>query len=130
MENSNGAINTLKTTAFWIGVLLVAIGAGTLLYLGGSIFELFTDPANNALLQWVTARANEGELFLGGHLDQSQFAIKASPALQYLFFGVIGLILINILTAIIRAFIDSGIQLIQFASIQLPAEEEQHKRRY
>ncbi|RWX43786.1 hypothetical protein VT98_14162, partial [Candidatus Electrothrix communis] len=72
---------------------------------------------------WLAEKVSESELLLGGHFDQMQFEFKASPALQYIFLGIIGLLLINIFAAIVRSLISVGAQLMQFAGIQQSDKE-------
>ncbi len=122
MENPNNVVDKLRIATFWAGAVLLAAGAFSLLYLATILAEIITAPEGTAVVQWLVAKVSESELFLAGHLNNFPFEIKMSSALQYIFLGVIGLILVNILAAIVRTFIQSGIELIKFAGTKIQTE--------
>ena len=119
-EESNTVVDKIRTATLWTGVLLIAAGVIALLGLATVAVNIIRDPEGVALVKWLTEKVGERELFMNGYFDQIQFAINASPALEYIFLGLIGLLLINIFATIVRTLISFGAQLIQFAGIQKP----------
>ena len=120
IEQPNSVADKIRTATFWIGVLLIVAGVIVLFGLATVAVDIINDPEGVQLVQWLAEKAGASELFLRGHFDQAQFEIEASPALQYIALGLIGLVSINIFTAIIRSLIAFGAQLIQFAGVQRP----------
>ncbi|MCI5211898.1 MAG: hypothetical protein D3910_24665 [Candidatus Electrothrix sp. ATG2] len=120
IEQPNSVADNIRTVIFWIGMLLIIAGVIALLGLVTVAVDIVNNPEEVQLVQWLAGKVGESELFLRGHFDQTQFEIEASPALQYIALGIIGLLLMNILAAIVRSLITVGAQLIQFAGIQRP----------
>jgi hypothetical protein len=119
-DEPNTVVEKIRTATFWTGIGLIIAGVTALLGLATVAVDIINDPEGVPLVKWLAEKTGETELFLNGHFDQVQFGITASPALQYIFLGIIGLILINILVAIVRTFLRIGAELIQFAGIQRP----------
>jgi hypothetical protein len=130
MDSRNDVIDKLRTATFWIGAVLVAAGTVSLLYLAMVVVQVINEPEGTLLVQWLVAKVSESEMFLSGHLGEVQFEIKASSALQYISLGIIGLVLVSILSAVVRGFIQSGIQLIKFAGTKIQADDAQAGKHY
>ena len=128
IEQPNSVAEKIRSATFWIGFLLIIIGVVALLGLAMVAVEIVNNPEGVQLIQWLVEKAGESELFLRGHFDQVQFEIEASPVLQYIALGLIGLLLINIFAAIGRSLIMFGAQLIQFAGIQRPEKPSGNRR--
>lgn len=118
IEEPKSVVDKIRTATFWTGILLIIAGVIVLLSLAAVAVEIINNPEGVALVPWLAEKVSESELLLGGHFDQMQFEFKASPALQYIFLGIIGLLLVNILAAIVRSLITVGAELIQFAGMQ------------
>ena len=116
-EEANTADN-IKNAVFWTGVALIATGVIALLGLATVAVDIIKDPEGVALVQWLAEQAKENEFYLRGFFEESRFEFNFSPALQYIFLGIIGLILMNILVAIVRSLISIGAQLVQVAAIR------------
>ena len=119
-EEPNTVADKIRTATFWTGILLIIAGVTVLLGLATVAIDIIKDPEGVALVKWLAEKTGETELFLNGHFNQAQFGVTASPALQYIFLGIIGLLLMNILAAIMRSLLRIGAELIQFAGIQRP----------
>jgi hypothetical protein len=126
-EEPNTVADKIRTATFWTGILLIIAGVTALLGLATVAIDIIKDPEGVALVKWLAEKTGETELFLNGHFNQAQFGVTASPALQYIFLGIIGLLLMNILAAIVRSLLRIGAELIQFAGIQRP-EKPSEKR--
>ncbi|WP_339136178.1 MAG: hypothetical protein WGN25_20210 [Candidatus Electrothrix sp. GW3-4] len=122
-EEPNTVFAKIRTATFWTGIVLIIAGVTVLLGLATVAVDIIKDPEGIALVKWLAEKTAGTELFLSGHFDQAQFGVTASPALQYIFLALVGLILMNILAAIVRSLISVGAQLIQFAGIQYPDKE-------
>jgi len=70
----------------------------------------------------LAEKVDERGLYLHGYFAQSQFVLKISPAPQYFFWGIIGLLIVNIFTAIMGRLLGIrlgvGTELMQFAGIK------------
>jgi hypothetical protein len=126
-EEPDTVADKIRTATFWTGILLIIAGVTVLLGLATVAIDIIKDPEGVALVKWLAEKTGETELFLNGHFNQAQFGVTASPALQYIFLGIIGLLLMNILAAIVRSLLRIGAELIQFAGIQRP-EKPSRKR--
>jgi hypothetical protein len=129
-DEAMGNADKIRKATFWIGVLLILAGVIALLGLTGVAVEIIDNPEGVALVPWLAEKVSESELLLGGHFDQMQFEVKASPALQYISLGIIGLLLMNIFAAIVRSLINVGAQMIQFAGIQQSDKQSEKSSPY
>ena len=119
-EESNTVADTIRTATFWTGIALIIAGVAGLLGLAAMALDIIKNPEGVALVKWLAEKTAETELFLNGHIGEVQFELKTSPALQYVFLGIIGMILINILVSIVQGLLRIGAELIQFAGTQRP----------
>lgn len=122
-EESNTVVEKIRTATFWTGISLIIAGVAVLLGLASVAIDVVKDPEGVALVKWLAEKTAGTELFLNGYVDKTQFGLTASPALQYIFLGLVGLILLNILAAIVRTLMSIGAQLLQFAGIQQSGKE-------
>ena len=127
-EEPNTVVEKIRIATFWTGISLIIAGVIVLLGLATVAIDLIKDPEGVALVKWLAEKTAGTELFLNGYVEQTQFGVTASPALQYIFLGIIALILINILVAIVRSLIRVGAELIQFAGIQ-KADKPVHRKK-
>ncbi|MCI5133349.1 MAG: hypothetical protein D3904_18010 [Candidatus Electrothrix sp. EH2] len=114
-EPNTGVVDKIQIATFWTGIALIIAGLTALLGLATVAADIINDPEGVALIQWLAKETGEVELFLNGHVGEVPFGVTASPALQYVFLGIIALILINILVTVVRSLIGIGAELIQFA---------------
>ncbi|MCW5212018.1 hypothetical protein VU04_03820 [Desulfobulbus sp. TB] len=118
IEQPKTVVDKIRPATFWIGVILMAAGVISLLGLAAIIVQIITDPEGVALMQWLTEKVSPKGFYFQGYFAKSPFQFNASPALQYIFLGIIGLFIVNIFAAIVGKFITVGAELIQFAGIQ------------
>ena len=102
MISEKDIIERMKAPIFLIGVSLVFAGSFALLYIAYVLLNLIQSPLNSELLIWVSENIANEKFFVSGQINQSPFELSASPVLQYLFYGFIGLCLIGVLSSIIN----------------------------
>ena len=110
--------DTMRSAIFRTGVTLIATGVVALLGLAMIAVDIIRDPEGVALVKWLAEQANKNEFYLRGFFEASRFEFNLSPALQYVFFGIIGLLIMNIFAAIVKGLINIGAQLVQVAGVQ------------
>ncbi|MCI5164831.1 MAG: hypothetical protein D3903_01775 [Candidatus Electrothrix sp. GM3_4] len=122
IEESNNVAEKIRTAIFWVGVVLIVAGGIALLALATVAVEIINVPEGVALVKWLAEKVGESGLYLHGCFAPSQFALKISPAPQYIFLGIIGLLIVNIFAAIMGRLLGIrlgvGAELMQFAGIQ------------
>ena len=118
IEQPKTVVDTIRPAIFWIGLMLVIAGVPPLLGLVMLVFEIINNPEGVALLQWLAEKVGEEGFHLHGYFIDAPFEFNASPALHYIFLGIMGLLIVNILAALVGKFIALGAQLMQFAGIQ------------
>lgn len=107
--------NRIRGPSFWIGAVLVGAGAIMLVIMTMSVLQIIQAPADSALVNWLITKVSNKELIFSGYIDNKSFEIRMSEVVQYLFFGLIGLVMISILTSIVNSLISGGIKLIMFS---------------
>jgi len=117
-EQEERGADKMRNAIFWTGVALIVTGVIALLGLAMVAVDIIRDPEGVALVKWLAEQANKNEFYLRGFFEASRFEFNLSPALQYVFFGIIGLLVMNIFAAIVKGFINIGAQLVQVAGIQ------------
>ncbi len=118
IEQPKTVVDKIRPAILWTGVMLVITGVISLLGLAAIIVQIINAPESVALMQWLTEKVSAEGLSLHGYFADAPFEFNASPSLQYIFLGIMGLLIVNILTAIVGKFIAVGAQLMQFAGIQ------------
>jgi hypothetical protein len=116
MNSQNNLSETIKLPIYIVGLILVFSGAASLVYLAISVIQVLQSPQESELVQWIVSTIGNNELILSGYSNEDKFELRASEAFQYLFFGVIGLMMLNILTSVVNSLISGGIQLIKFSN--------------
>ena len=124
-QEESGA-DKMRNAIFWTGVALIVTGVIALLGLVTVAVDIIRDPEGVTLVKWLAEQAKENEFYLRGFFEESRFEFNLSPALQYIFFGIIGLIIMNIFSTIVKSLISIGAQLVQVAGIQ-QAEKAERK---
>ncbi|WPD23224.1 MAG: hypothetical protein Q3M24_05440 [Candidatus Electrothrix aestuarii] len=117
-EQEESGADKMRNAIFWTGVALIVTGVIALLGLAIVAVDIIRDPEGVALVKWLAAQADKHEFYLRGFFEATKFEFNLSPALQYVFFGIIGLLVMNIFAAIVKGFISIGAQLVQVAGIQ------------
>lgn len=107
--------NKIKGPIYTIGLILVFCGSVSLIYLAISVVQVIQSPEESGLVGWVVSTVGGNELILSGHANEDKFELHASAPLQYLFLGIMGLMLLSILTTIVNTLISGGIKLIMFS---------------
>lgn len=108
----------IRTAIFWAGIALIMTGVLALLGLATVAVDIIKDPEGVPLVKWLAEQANGNEFYLRGFFEESRFEFNFSPALQYIFLGIIGLFIISIFSVIVRGLISIGAQLLQVAGVQ------------
>ena len=118
MREEPSAGDKMRNAIFWTGVALIVTGVIALLGLAIVAVDIIRNPEGVALVKWLAEQANKHEFYLRGFFEATKFEFNLSPALQYVFFGIIGLLIMNIFAAIVKGLINIGAQLVQVAGIQ------------
>ncbi|MCI5128460.1 MAG: hypothetical protein D3907_08170 [Candidatus Electrothrix sp. AUS3] len=118
IEQPKTVVDKIPPATFWIGVILVVAGVISLLGLAAIIVQIIIDPEGVALMQWLTEKVSPKGFYFQGYVAKTPFQFNVSSALQYIFLGIIGLVIVNIFAALVGKFITVGAELIQFAGIQ------------
>ncbi|MCI5122432.1 MAG: hypothetical protein D3908_14830 [Candidatus Electrothrix sp. AUS4] len=127
MREEPNTPDTMRSAVFWTGAALIVTGVVALLGLAMVAVDIIRDPEGIALVKWLAEQANKNEFYLRGFFEASRFEFNLSPALQYVFFGIIGLLIMNIFAAIVKGLISIGAQLVQVAGIQQADKAEGKK---
>ncbi len=116
MTTETNLSDKIKAPIFFVGLILVIAGTISLVYLAASVVQVVQSPQESGLVQWLISTSENKDLILSGYSNDDKFELHASEAFQYLFFGIIGLMMLNILTSVINSLISGGIQLIMFSN--------------
>ena len=127
MQEEPAAADKMRSAIFRTGVALIVTGVLALLGLAMVAVDIIRDPEGVALVKWLAEQANKNEFYLRGFFEATRFEFNLSPALQYVFFGIIGLLIMTIFSAIVRGLINIGAQLVQVAGVQ-QADKAEGKR--
>ena len=119
-------LTRVRVSSFWIGVFLVAGGALSLVYLAMSIVQVIEGPGQSGLIKWLMVSINN-ELVMNGVINERTFELHISEVFQYMFLGIIGLIMLNILAIVVNTLISGGIELIVFSAKGERKENEKYK---
>ena len=118
--------SSLSRPLLLVGVLLIAAGAGLMLYLAMLVFQVLNSPQDVALVQYVLAHIKVGDLAIFGHLTEPEsgqkvdFALNWSESVRTMSFLFLGVALLGILAGILKVLLSGGIGL-----VRLVAELEQ-----
>lgn len=123
----NNLQDKIKGPVFTIGLILVICGSISLIYLAISVVQVIQSPEESGLVKWIVSTVGEKELVLSGHANENKFEIHASEPLQYLFLGLLGLVMLSILATIVNTLISGGIKLIMFSKRELEAQPDTTK---
>jgi len=118
-EDNEDSIDPHKLT----GMILVGIGAMTLLLITISVVQIIRNPSKSDLVQWLDKTLEGQHAVLSGNFDGSTFEIQASEAFQYIFLCLVGLIILRLMTSIFMAFIKSGTALMAQANEKKKEQE-------
>ncbi|MCI5157232.1 MAG: hypothetical protein D3906_02135 [Candidatus Electrothrix sp. AUS1_2] len=127
MREEPNTPDTMRNAIFWTGAALIFTGVLALLGLAMVAVDIIRNPEGVALVKWLAEQANKNEFYLRGFFEASRFEFNLSPALQYVFFGIIGLLIMNIFAAIVKGLISIGAQLVQVAGIRQADKAEGKK---
>ena len=119
-------LTRVRVSSFWIGVFLVAGGALSLVYLAMSIVQVIEGPGQSGLIKWLMVSINN-ELVMNGVINERTFELHISEVFHYMFLGIIGLIMLNILAIVVNTLISGGIELIVFSAKGERKENEKYK---
>ncbi len=125
MNDNPEVLNSVRKPILWLGLSLIVLGSGSLIYLAMTTVEILQNPSQVELVKWLQSSVEESDLLVHGNIDSHTFEIEASEAVQYLFLGLIGLTMISILVSVVSSFISGGIKLVTFSqSAPTPSEEK------
>ena len=127
MNNEQDLIDRVSKPILWLGLLLILLGSGALIYIAITTVQIVKNPSRVELVKWLLNSIKESSLLLSGELNNIPFEIKASDALQYIFLGIIGLVMVSILVSVINSVISGGVKLVMFSQQQRkePKQQEQ-----
>lgn len=125
MNTENNLLEKIKGPVFIIGVMLVLAGAISLTYLAASVIQVLQSPQESELVQWVTSTVGNNDLILSGNFDGKKFEVHATDVLQYLFLGIVGLVMLSILATVVNALVSGGIKLILFVKQESGVRKEE-----
>ena len=108
-------IKTIRHVSLILGIALITIGAISLIYITSVIFNMLQAPYEIPLINWSSNIFSIDTLFINGHFDSNAFEVSMSPAIQYLFYAILALFIIRIITSLINSFISGGTKLIELA---------------
>lgn len=115
MITENEAIEQMRKPILWLGMGLVATGAGALLFIAYIVIQVIRNPAESGLVTWLVETIGSETFFVSGQVNENTFDIQTSVVFQYLFYGIIALILVGILSSVVNGLITGGIKLITFS---------------
>ena len=126
MNNTQDPAQTIRTPILWLGVSLIVLGAGALIFLASAVVQIIEDPTQVELVTWLISSTEKTGLLINGDLDGKTFEIRASDALQYLFLGIIGLMMVSVLVSVVSSLISSGIKLVMFTRQSSLPDRDNH----
>lgn len=125
MNNEQDLIDSVSKPILWLGLLLILLGSGALIYVAITAVQIIENPSQVELVKWFLSSIKESGLLLSGEVNNIPFEIEASDALQYFFLGIIGLVMVGILVSVINSIISGGIKLVMFSQQQRKEPKEQ-----
>ncbi|MEJ2692687.1 MAG: hypothetical protein P8166_06395 [Candidatus Thiodiazotropha sp.] len=125
MNHEQDLIESVSKPILWLGLLLILLGSGALIYVAITTVQIIENPSQVELVKWLLSSIKESGLLLSGELNNIPFEIEASDALQYVFLGIIGLVMVGILASVINSIISGGIKLVMFSQQQRKEPKEQ-----
>jgi energy-coupling factor transporter transmembrane protein EcfT len=112
MEYKEKAISIAKPILFFTGIGLVISGSVVLIYLATVAVNIIENPESVELVNWVLSKAKESTLVASGHLNENSFEVQFGDTLQFLFLGIIGLVMVSILVTLVSALVSGGVRLL------------------
>ena len=112
IRDDQSVIGNARIPIIWLGTVMIFIGIGLLIYLGMSVLQVVEDPTRAELVRMVLSSIQNNGMLLSGEINNNSFVINASDALQYVFLGILGLMMISILVKIVISIISGGVNLV------------------
>jgi len=109
-------LDGLRTPILATGLILVAMGAVLLIYLGLVVVKVLNTPEEVRIVQFVQEHVQAGERAFSGRIDDREFEVNLSESVRTVSFLLLGVTIFGVLASILRALISGGIELIRLAS--------------
>ena len=124
MNTQSNLQDKIQGPVFIIGIVLVFCGSISLIYLALSVVQVIQSPEQSGLVKWVVSTVDSNEFILSGRANENKFELHASSPFQYLFLGIMGLVMLSILTTVVNTLISGGIKLIMFSKQELDGQSD------
>jgi hypothetical protein len=109
-------LDGFRTPILTTGIILVAIGAVLLIYLGLTVFEILNTPEDVRIVQFALENVAVGEEAFSGQIGDQEFEVNLSAPIRSALFLFLGVILFGVLASILKALISGGVDLIRLAT--------------
>lgn len=105
----------LMGLVYWVGLVLVAVGALSLVYIAILMVGLIQSPMESEVIAWVSSAFAQNEILVSGFISDTHFEIHISEQLHFVLLGIVGLIAISIMTRVLHGLLSSGVSLIKLS---------------
>jgi hypothetical protein len=109
-------LDGLRTPILATGIILVAIGAVLLIYLGMMAIKILNTPEDVRIVQFALENVAVGEKALSGHVGDQEFEVNLSAPVRSVLFLFLGVTLFGVLAGILKSLISGGVKLIRLAT--------------
>lgn len=109
-------LDGLRTPILAAGLVLVAIGAVLLIYLGLMVIKILNTPEEVRIVQFALENVAVGEEAISGKIGDQEFEVNLSAPIRSALFLFLGVVLFGVLASILKALISGGVELIRLAT--------------
>ena len=109
-------LDGFRTPILATGIILVAIGAVLLIYLGLMVIKILNTPEEVRIVQFALENMAVGEEAISGHIGDQEFEVNLSAPIRSALFLFLGVVLFGVLASILKALISGGVELIRLAT--------------
>lgn len=109
-------IDGLRKPILATGIILVAIGAVLLIYLGLMAIKILNTPDDVRIVQFALETVSVGEEALSGRIGDQEFEVNLSAPVRSVLFLFLGVVLLGVLAGILKTLIAGGVNLIRLAT--------------
>jgi len=109
-------LDGFRTPILATGIILVAIGAVLLIYLGLMVIKILNTPEEIRIVQFALENMAVGEEAISGHIGDQEFEVNLSAPIRSALFLFLGVVLFGVLASILKALISGGVALIRLAT--------------
>ena len=116
MQRSNQEALDVRPPLVFVGVGLILVSVVALLYLAWVVLQVFRNPEEVQLIQFLTEKIEGTDHAISGSLGDQQFDVRLGDPIKHLLFLFMGAVILSIVASIFRGIIRAGIELIRFGS--------------